>query len=199
MIMNLGGGYHHAFADHGEGFCFFADAALSIINCRDKKLLNSDDTILMIDLDAHRGNGFESFVKDDVTVKNFDMYGFQTYPGIHEGDIDEFPYMIPLKSGMNDETYLNILNRDLVKFLDEHNDAKLVFYNAGNDILMSDPLGGLNISYDGVVNRDKFVIEELTKRNIPTVIMTSGGYTKDSHKLIADLAKTVIDADKASR
>jgi len=196
IAMNIGGGYHHAFADHGEGFCFFADAALSIIHSRDQGLLSADDTVLMIDLDAHRGNGFESIIKDDAAVKNFDIYCFQSYPGMHEGDMEEFPYMIPLKARMRDELYLNTLKTDLVKFLDENKQAKLVFYNAGNDILDSDPLGGFSVSYDGVVKRDRYVIDQLTQRGIPTVVMTSGGYTNQSHKLIAELAKIVIEADK---
>ncbi len=197
IVMNTGGGYHHAHADHGEGFCFFADAALSILNCRDKGLLSADDSVLMVDLDAHRGNGFESVIRDDPAVKNFDMYGFQTYPGMHEGDPDLFPYMIPLKSGMKDEAYLNILAEKLPGFLDENSDAKLIFYNAGNDIVDIDPLGGFNVSYDGVVKRDQFVIDQFTQRGIPVVIMTSGGYTELSHKLIAELASIVIrSADK---
>jgi len=196
IAMNLGGGFHHAFSDHGEGFCFFADAALSILNSRDKGLLTTDDTVLMIDLDAHRGNGFEAVTQNDSTIKNFDMYGFQSYPGLHEGDPDEYPYMIPLKSGMNDETYLNILEAGLVKFLDENADAKLVFYNAGNDILESDPLGSLKVSYAGVVKRDEFVIKQLRKRNVPTVVMTSGGYTSESYKLIAQLVKIIIESSR---
>jgi len=74
IVMNIGGGYHHAYADHGEGFCFFADAALSILNCREKGLLSADDRVLMVDLDAHRGNGFESITGDDPAVKNFEIW-----------------------------------------------------------------------------------------------------------------------------
>ena len=73
LVMNFGGGYHHAFADHGEGFCFFADAALSIIEAREAGLLAADDKVLMIDVDAHRGNGFEALMGDDAAVANFDM------------------------------------------------------------------------------------------------------------------------------
>ncbi|VAW68849.1 histone deacetylase family protein [hydrothermal vent metagenome] len=193
VAMNIGGGYHHAFSDHGEGFCFFADAALSILHSRDKGLLKKDDTVLMIDLDAHRGNGFESVVLDDPSIKIFDMYGFQSYPGMHKGQPDNFPYMIPLKSAMKDNQYLEILENELIKFLDENGNAKLVIYNAGNDILDEDPLGSLNVSYEGVVKRDKFVIHELSKRGIPLVVMTSGGYTSQSHRLIAELASIVIE------
>ncbi|HED33754.1 MAG TPA: histone deacetylase [Gammaproteobacteria bacterium] len=197
IVMNIGGGYHHAYADHGEGFCFFADAALSILNCREKGLLSESDGVLMVDLDAHRGNGFESIIQDDPAVKNFDMYGFQTYPGLHEGDPDLFPYMIPLKYGMNGVGYLNALKEELPGFLDENSDAKLIFYNAGNDIVDIDPLGGFNVSYDDVVKRDQFVIDQFTKRGIPVVIMSSGGYTEISHKLIAELAKIVIKSAQA--
>ena len=197
IVMNIGGGYHHAFSDHGEGFCFFADAALSLVNSRDSGLLKKTDTVLMIDLDAHRGNGFESVTENDATVKNFDMYGFQTYPGLHEGDPDKYPYMIPLKSGIKDDVYLNILETELTKFIDENADAKLVYYNAGNDILDIDPLGGLSVSYEGVIKRDKFVIDKLTKRGLPTVVMTSGGYTKQSHELIAELAKIIVESGRS--
>ena len=194
IAMNFGGGFHHAFADHGEGFCFFADAALSIADIREKGLLTADDKVLMIDVDAHRGNGFESLMGKDLSVSNFDMYSFQTYPGLHHGEPDDYPYMIPLKLKMEDTFYLNILEMELVKFLDDNKDAKLAFYNAGNDILDADPLGGLNVSADGVIKRDRYVIEQLVKRNLPTVVMTSGGYTKQSHQLIAALAGTVIDS-----
>lgn len=192
FAMNFGGGYHHAFSDHGEGFCFFADAVLSIQECRESGLLNINDKILMIDLDAHRGNGFEALTNDDAAIQNFDMYNFQVYPGLHTGDPDEYPYMIPLKAGMKDEVYLDILETELENFLAQHDDAKLVFYNAGNDILSTDSLGGLSISFAGVIKRDQFVLQQLANRKLPTVVMTSGGYSKQSHLLIAELAKTAI-------
>ncbi|MCW8876056.1 MAG: histone deacetylase [Kangiellaceae bacterium] len=193
IAMNFGGGFHHAFAEHGEGFCFFADAALSILICREKGLIGENEKVLMIDVDAHRGNGFEALTQGEPTIQNFDMYNFQNYPGLHTGEPDEFPYMIPLKSGIKDEQYLKTLKVELDKFLAENEDAALVFYNAGSDILDSDPLGGLKVSFGGVVERDRFVIEQLAKRNIPTVIMTSGGYTEQSHRLIAKLAETVAN------
>jgi len=193
MSMNFAGGYHHAFPDHGEGFCFFADAALSIANSREQGLLKSDDKVLMIDLDAHRGNGFESFMAQDSAIQLFDMYSFQVYPGLHPGDPDEYPYMIPLKAGTDDKAYLEILKTELPKFLAEHQDAKLIFYNAGNDILDVDPLGGLKVSYQGVIARDQYVIEQLARTNTPTVIMTSGGYTQQSYCLIAELANAVVN------
>lgn len=196
VAMNFGGGFHHAFADHGEGFCFFADAALAIAHCRNKGLLDVDDKVLMIDLDAHRGNGFEAVTHSDSSVHMFDMYNFQVYPDLHSGNTDEYPYLVPLKFGTDSETYLNILHTEITPFLDTHQDARLVFYNAGNDILNSDPLGGLNVDYDAVIQRDRFIIDTLIQMNIPTVIMTSGGYTNDSHRIIADMAMHVYSLFK---
>ncbi|NRA37206.1 MAG: histone deacetylase [Planctomycetes bacterium] len=191
MAMNIGGGFHHAFSDHGEGFCVFADAALSILHARKSHLLKSDDSIIMIDLDAHRGNGFESFFLDDPTIKLFDMYNAQAYPGHHEGPENNFPYMIPLKLGTSGRTYLKILDDTLSPFLDSAADAKIAFYNAGTDILAKDAIGGLNVIYNEVLLRDRIVIDALRKRQIPTVVITSGGYTADSYKLIAALAEYI--------
>ena len=191
-VMNLGGGYHHAFSDRGEGFCFFADAALAIHKLKTDGLLQQDDLVAMIDLDAHRGNGFESFFKNDPSVTIFDMYNFQVYPGMHTGDIDNFPFMVPLKSRTTGDNYLDALKEDLPPFLHTLGAAKLVFYNAGTDILAGDPLGSLNVSFEHVVERDRYVLEALKKIAAPTVVLTSGGYTGESHKLVVECAKLVL-------
>jgi histone deacetylase 11 len=82
VVFNLGGGYHHAFADHGEGFCIYADVAIALTRARRTGCLNATDHILVIDLDAHRGNGTENIFRDDPNVHFFDMYNFQIYPAI---------------------------------------------------------------------------------------------------------------------
>ncbi|MDH5326467.1 MAG: histone deacetylase [Gammaproteobacteria bacterium] len=195
IAVNIGGGFHHAFPDHGEGFSFFADAALSIEHCRSKGLISATDNILMIDLDAHRGNGFEFIYAKDPRVHMLDMYNFQVYPGIHPGEPKDFPYLIPLKAYSNTDHYLNTLQQHLPEFLNSVEKPKLAFYNAGTDILDQDPLGGLRVSYDGVVERDQTVLKALHDRKIPTVVMTSGGYSKDSYKLIADMCRFVVGLD----
>ncbi len=192
IVMNFGGGFHHAFSDRGEGFCVFADAILSIVECRQLGLLKPDDKVLMIDLDAHRGNGFESLAGNDSNIAIFDMYNFQVYPGLHSGDPDEHPFMIPLKAKMTGEHYLNILKEELPKFLSAHNDAKLVFYNAGTDIVAGDPLGQLDLSFEQVLERDRYVIDRLLERNLSVATMTSGGYSKQSFKLIAEMASYIF-------
>ena len=142
----------------------------------------------MIDLDAHRGNGFESFYTDDPNVRMFDMYNMQIYPGLHPGDPDEFPFLIPMRSNLGADEYLNTLTSELPEFLAANADARLAFFNAGTDILATDRLGGLNVEYQAVQERDRFVVDQLRSRNIPTVILTSGGYSSESYRLIADLA-----------
>lgn len=96
--------------------------------------------------------------------------------------------MIPLKSLTNDERYLGEVREHLPKFLDSAGAVKLAIYNAGTDIVSGDPIGPLDVSPAGVATRDRFVIDQLEARRIPTVIVTSGGYTELSHKLIAETA-----------
>ncbi len=195
MVMNLGGGFHHAFAEKGEGFCFFADAALAIKKMRTEGLLEQADTVAMIDLDAHRGNGFESFFKDDAAVAIFDMYNFQVYPGLHGGDVDDFPFMVPLRIGTTGAEYLAALKEELPGFLASLKAPKIIFYNAGTDILKDDALGCLAVEFEAVVERDKYVLAELRKLDVPVVVMTSGGYSADSYKLIGECAKSLLQLD----
>jgi histone deacetylase 11 len=145
--------------------------------------------IIMIDLNANRGNGFQHIFASDLSVKIFNIYNFQVYPGLHPGDPNDYPYLIPLKAKVDTSRYLTTLTSELPEFLKEKTEPKLAFYNAGTDILESDPLGGLSVDYAPVLERDRFVMEEVTKRIIPTVIMTTGGYTKQSFELVAELAK----------
>lgn len=192
VAFNLGGGFHHAFPDHGEGFCFFADAAFALETLRAERKILSTDKVLMIDLDAHRGNGFTHFYESDNMVGIFDMYNMQVYPGLKQGDPDNFPFIIPVRAGLGSDEYLNLLKIELPLFLDAYPQPKLVFYNAGTDILAADKLGALSVSYEAIKERDRFVVDLLREKNIPTVIMTSGGYSDDSHKLIAELASYLI-------
>lgn len=195
IVFNIGGGFHHAFSDHGEGFCFFADAAFALETLRAEEKILPADKVLMIDLDAHRGNGFTSFYENDKSVGVFDLYNMQVYPGLKQGDPDDFPFIIPLRAGLGSDDYIKLLKTELPLFLDSNPKPKLAFYNAGTDILAADKLGALNVSYEAINERDRFIVDSLRERNIPTVIMTSGGYSSDSYKLIADLASYLIRAN----
>lgn len=192
IVFNLGGGFHHAFADHGEGFCFFADAALALEILKREEKINQNDKVIMIDLDVHRGNGFSKFYESDKNVGIFDLYNMQIYPGLLDDPNDEQPFIIPMRAGLNSEDYLDLLKTEFPLFLDAHQNPKIAFYNAGTDILASDKLGHLNVSYEAVKERDRYIVDALRARNIPTVIMTSGGYSKESYKLVAELASYLI-------
>jgi histone deacetylase 11 len=93
--------------------------------------------------------------------------------------------MIPIKSHTGDAEYLASLTAELPRFLAANSPARLAIYNAGTDILAGDPLGQLNVSEKGVLERDRFVLDSLAAHQIPTVVLTSGGYTSLSHALIA--------------
>lgn len=196
--MSFAGGYHHAFRDHGEGFCLFADVALAIAVHRASGQLGREDRVAVIDLDAHRGNGFESIVADDARVSVLDVFNFQAYPGLPDASIEDEPFMIPVHSRTRDEDYLAKLEEALPRFLDAASPVRLAFYNAGTDILAGDRVGGLGIGPQGVEARDRLVVDALAARGIPGVVTASGGYTDASHKLIAKLA-TYVAAERGGR
>lgn len=192
MAMNLGGGFHHAFRDHGEGFCLYADVAIAIAVARARGQLQADDAVIVIDLDAHRGNGVWQLVERDPAVRVLDVYNFQVYPGLFPGDVEAFPFQVPIRSGTRDSSYLEVVGEELPKFLAAVGRPRLAFYNAGTDIVQGDPVGRLAVTPDGVAARDRMVIDALADRDIPTVIVTSGGYTSRSHELIARMALAVV-------
>jgi histone deacetylase 11 len=193
VTMNLGGGFHHAFRDHGEGFCIYADVAAALATVRAQRLLAPDDPVAIVDLDAHRGNGVWDLCGSDPAVHVLDMYNAQVYPGLFPGSIEDFPFQIPLTARTSDDAYLATLGEELPSFLASiPRKPALAIYNAGTDVLAGDPVGRLAVSADGVVARDAMVLDALRGQGIPTVIVASGGYTSKSHELIAQLAHRVM-------
>ncbi len=193
MAMNIGGGYHHAFPDHGEGFCLYADVPVALAHHRKAGAIARYEPVLLIDLDAHRGNGFFAAFRDDPAVHILDLYNAQRYPGMFDGDEDRHPYQVPMRAGRTDEDYRAALDRELPEFLGSVHSPRLAIYNAGTDIIAGDRLGGHAVSYHGVAARDRLIVDTLAERDIPTVIVTSGGYSKASHRLIADLAIHLVE------
>jgi len=189
--INLSGGYHHAKANSGGGFCFFADIPLAIYKVLDKKKAElSPDAfkqykVLIVDLDAHQGNGNEDICgkgeyKENIDI--FDIFNEQNYP--HDEAAKAFiTYKNPVKSGIKDAEYLGILETELPKAL-EKTKPKLIIYNAGTDIFENDPIGGMKISAAGIIKRDEIVFTLAHKHKIPIVMVLSGGYTKQSADII---------------
>jgi histone deacetylase 11 len=195
LVINLGGGYHHASAEHGHGFSIYADVAIAIEDLRQANRLREEDTVAYIDLDAHQGDGIcRSFARDR-RFFIYDQYNSKIFPGIAEArrrvDCD-----VPLNPGCNDAEYLSLLRSRLPVFLDSINregHVKLAIYNAGTDVSIDDQLGGLAVSPAGVEERDQFVLMELVTRRIPTVVLLSGGYSRDSFKMVAAMVAFVIE------
>jgi histone deacetylase 11 len=200
--LTLGGGFHHAFADHGEGFCVFNDIALARQHLIKRGKLTPSDTVWVIDLDAHRGNGNEDIFAQTPNVYFLDLFNRAAYPGPLPDDT-RFPHLLGLPEHMgvpaadrplrSTDLYLAAMKTALAAFVAACPRPKIVFYNAGTDIVIDDPLGRMSVSDDGVAARDRHVIETLHALELPTVMLTSGGYTDKSHRLIAQTASWALE------
>ena len=192
FAVNLSGGYHHAKPDDGEGFCVFADVSYALKSLWQDNTLADDALVLYIDLDAHMGNGVAHCFLEDPRVRLFDMYNNEIYPYDPEA-AQRIDCNLPLKIGCEEDLYLGILADNLPSYVDQLTQEKpiaLAVYNAGTDPYEGDELGGMKISQDGILRRDVFVFQTLQSRNIPTLFVPSGGYSKLSYQLIA----TSVDA-----
>ena len=171
VALNVAGGTHHAFSDHGEGFCLLNDFAVAA-----NYLLNYNivKQVLIIDLDVHQGNGTAKIFESDPRVFTFSMHGKHNYPFHKEkSDLD-----IELPDGIQDNEYLDLLSQHLPHLLDTIN-PDMVYFLSGVDILASDKFGKLNISIEGCRERDRYVLTAMNKRNIPVAIAMGGGYSAD--------------------
>lgn len=184
--VNLAGGYHHAKPDSGEGFCVYNDIAIAIQCLRHEGRLQAEDTVLYIDLDAHQGNGVATVFRDDPAIRIFDMYGGDlTYPRDPDA-LQRVNYGRPQPRGTDGPSYLSALRDALPPFLEAHPNAKFCVYNAGTDIFAGDRLGGLQVDEAAMLARDVFVFDAMRDRGVPCVMVPSGGYTQDSHRLISN-------------
>lgn len=186
--INLSGGYHHAKADKGEGFCYFADIPLAVHTFHEK---HPGASIMIVDLDAHQGNGHEEILKDNSLVHIFDVYNGGIYPNdIAAREGIEFDF--PIESGMSDDKYLKLLRIELPKAINKVK-PDFIIYNAGTDIFDEDRLGDLSISSKGIIERDEFVFTQAIKKKIPILMVLSGGYTSKSAEIIGESIVNLFD------
>jgi acetoin utilization deacetylase AcuC-like enzyme len=170
--MNVAGGTHHAYADHGEGYCCLNDQAVAANYLLRNKLARQ---ILIVDLDVHQGNGTAHIFQNEPSVFTFSMHGEKNYPLRKEtSNLD-----IPLPDGLQDKDYLRILQTHLPALIDQLQ-PDFIFYQSGVDILNTDKLGRLQVSREGCRQRDRFVFEQCRKNRIPVVASMGGGY---SHRI----------------
>lgn len=176
IAMNIAGGTHHSFGDHGEGFCVFNDIAIAT-NLHLRK--HREDKILIIDLDVHQGNGTAHIFKDCNQVFTFSMHGEMNYPVKKEKSRLD----IGLEDGTEDHRYLDALMAELDIIIDDFK-PDVAFYQSGVDVLSSDKLGRLNLSIEGCKKRDEYVINSCFNRNIPLAITMGGGYSADIRAIL---------------
>jgi len=192
ISMNLAGGTHHAFPDHGEGFCVFNDVAVAIRLLRREGLVRR---AAVVDLDVHQGNGTHAIFAGDGDVYTFSMHGGKNYP-FHKvaGTLD-----VELADGTGDDDYLAMLYEALPRVL-AASSPDLVVYIAGADPFEGDRLGRLALSFDGLARRDAFVLDSCREVGIPVAITIGGGYGRRIEDTVAVHARTVrIAAARAER
>ena len=187
--INLGGGYHHASKERYEGFCALADITLSIKHLQDNR--PEIKKVMIIDLDAHQGNGHGRDFINDENVFILDIYNGRIYPNdmLAKKGID---HKVELPPYTQDKQYLAALNQALDISLQKFT-PDIIYYIAGTDILENDPLGALSVSAVGVIERDHLIFKRALSKNIPIVMLLSGGYQKNNAPLIAHSIESLME------
>jgi acetoin utilization deacetylase AcuC-like enzyme len=181
--INLAGGTHHAFADHGEGFCVFNDVAIAIrVLQREGRL----GRVAIIDLDVHQGNGTARIFADDPDVFTFSMHGARNYPFRKERSALD----VELEDGCQDAAYLAALDTHLGPALDAAR-AELVFYLGGADPYAHDRFGRLGLTVAGLLERDRRAFDAFRRRGIPAVVTMAGGYARELEDVVTIQANMV--------
>lgn len=170
LAMNLSGGFHHAFPDHAEGFCYINDVAVALrVLCGEKVI----ERAAVIDLDVHQGNGTAFIFQSEPAVYTFSMHQENNYPVKQRSDRD-----LGLPDGVTDDEYLAFLAEALPEVLDSHK-PQLVVYLAGADPYEHDQLGGLSLTMEGMRRRDACVVDHCLRRGVSLAAVLAGGYAAD--------------------
>jgi acetoin utilization deacetylase AcuC-like enzyme len=208
IASHIGGGLHHAFPSHGEGFCPFNDVAVAVRVLQTRGI----DRVAIVDLDVHHGNGtafifnpggappppatrshggaraYPELDVGDRRVFTFSMHQQHNYPMWKpRGSLD-----IGLPDGAHDDTFLNELERALPEVI--AHEPGCVFYLAGADPYEDDQLGGLRLTKDGLRKRDRLVIDAVRHAGVPLVITLAGGYARRLEDTVAIHAATIEEA-----
>ena len=168
LASHLAGGTHHAHPDFGSGFCIFNDCA---VTARVLLQRGEVDRVLIVDLDVHQGDGSAACFQADERVTTFSVHAASNFP-LRKVNSD---FDIPLPDGTEDNDYLAAIGDQLPNVLDALN-PQLVLFNAGVDPHRDDRLGRLNLSDDGLLMRDRLVLDACLRRTIPVATVIGGGY-----------------------
>lgn len=171
LAMNLAGGTHHAYADHGEGFCVFNDVAIA---ARAMQAESRAAHVVVIDCDVHQGNGTASIFEHDDSVFTLSIHAANNFPLQKEkSDLD-----LELPDGADDHDYLETVAYGVQRAL-ALSQPSLAIYLAGADPWEGDTLGRLKVSRDGLAARDRLVFDHCIHAGAPVAIVLSGGYAKN--------------------
>ena len=187
VVCHIGGGLHHAFPNHGEGFCPFNDVAVAARVLQSRGL----ERIAIVDLDVHHGNGTAFIFESDPRVFTFSMHQQHNYPVWKpHGSLD-----VGLPDGVHDEAFLRALGEALPQVMAHR--PECVFYLAGADPYEDDQLGGLRLTKDGLRQRDRAVIQAVRAAGVPLVIVLAGGYARRVEDTVAIHVATIEEAAAA--
>jgi acetoin utilization deacetylase AcuC-like enzyme len=168
LAANLAGGTHHAFADHGEGFCVLNDVAIAIRQlCAERRIGRA----IVVDLDVHQGNGTAAIFSGDDSVFTLSLHGEKNYPTLKMRSTCD----VGLPDACGDAEYLRMLDEHLPASLDAAR-ADIAFYIAGVDVVSGDRYGKLALSEEGLAERERRVVRTICGRSLPMTIVLGGGY-----------------------
>jgi acetoin utilization deacetylase AcuC-like enzyme len=183
---NLGGGFHHAYPDHGEGFCAIHDVAVGV------RRLQADGAIrkaLIVDTDVHHGNGTAAIFRGDANVFTLSIHQENNYPAHKPSSTAD----LNMEDRADDDEYLAALIPAVQSALDEFR-PDMVFYVGGADPYCEDQLGGLSLTKQGLMLRDRKVFEESRKRGIPVATTLAGGYARRVEDTVRIHVNTILAA-----
>jgi acetoin utilization deacetylase AcuC-like enzyme len=188
---NLGGGFHHAYPSHGEGFCAIHDVAVAI------RRLQADGTIrkaMVVDTDVHHGNGTAAIFARQPSVFTLSIHQLNNYPAYKPPSTVD----LDMPDQIEDAAYLAALLPAVRAGMDSFQ-PEILFYVGGADPYRDDQLGGLSLTMDGLMARDKEVFEEARKRNIPVVTTLAGGYARRIEDTIQIHVNTILAAREVAQ
>lgn len=191
LAIHLGGGFHHAFHDHGEGFCVLNDVAVAV------EVLKKEGAarrIMIVDCDLHQGNGTAHILADKDYAFTFSIHQMDLYPSLKPASTVD----VGLWSGDGDREYLAALHAHFPRLYREYS-PDLVYYLAGADPFEKDQLGALRLTREGLRQRDRIVIAEARRLQIPVGVVLAGGYAVDMEDTVAVHLNTIRVAQKAQR
>jgi acetoin utilization deacetylase AcuC-like enzyme len=186
---NIGGGFHHAFPGHGEGFCAIHDVGVAVRSLQRRGLIQS---ALIVDADVHHGNGTAAIFAGDPTVFTLSIHQYANYPQEKPASTID----IHLENGVRDDEYLSKLQLAYERAVADFR-PELVCFVAGADPYREDQLGGLSLTIAGLAARDRLVFDSALAAKIPVVVTLAGGYAMDTDDTVTIHCNTCREARDA--